>query len=259
MLLIVLVSVVVQDTNNNDPIENCCDLGFKTSVFGEITNKPKQYRMKSFCRNSRWTITKVYCDTITKVYCDTITNEGRWIVVQRRVDGSVNFNRDWVNYEHGFGTLPVNDEDTNGEFWIGLYSLYCLTNQGQWELRIDYTFPNDTNGYLSYSNVRVGPVSEQYPLTISGYSGATTDPFSSHDRLNGMKFTTRDRDNDRWSGNCATYYQDNGTRGGWWYNSCAPILPTHSYKNRYTVLLNGQWHSLAFIEMKIRPKNCNNI
>ena len=221
MLLIVLVGVVAQDTNKNGPIENCCDLGFRPSVFSEITNKPKQYRMKSFCGNSR--------STITKVYCDTITDGGGWIVVQRRIDGSVDFYRDQVNYEAGFGILPVNDKDTSGEFWIGLYSLHCLTNQGQWELRIDYTFPNGTNGYLSYSNFRVGPATEQYPLTISGYSGVTTDPFSSHDKLNGMKFTTRDRDNDRWSGNCATNHQDNGFRGGWWYNSCSPILPTNSY------------------------------
>ena len=38
-----------------------------------------------------------------------------------------------------------------------------------------------------------------------------------------------------------------------------PPPPIHSYKNKYTVLLNDQWHSLEFIEMKIRPKNCNNI
>ena len=73
MLLIVLVGVVAQDTNKNGPIENCCDLGFRPSVFSEITNKPKQYRMKSFCGNSR--------STITKVYCDTITDGGGWIAV----------------------------------------------------------------------------------------------------------------------------------------------------------------------------------
>jgi len=150
VLLIVLVGVVAQDTNNGDPIENCCDLGFRPSLFSEITNKP---RMKNFCGNSR--------STITKGYCDTISNGGEWIVVQRRTDGSVIFNKDWVEYETGFGTLPVNGKDNSGEFWIGLYPLHCLTNQGQWELHIDYTFPNVTNGYLSYSNFRVGPVTEQ--------------------------------------------------------------------------------------------------
>jgi hypothetical protein len=34
--------------------------------------------------------------------------------------------------------------------------------------------------------------------------------------LNGMYFTTKDRDNDRNGGNCAASYAS----GGWWYNSC---------------------------------------
>ena len=52
VLLVVLVGVVAQDTNNGGPIENCCDLGFRPSVFSEITNKPKLCRMKNFCSNS---------------------------------------------------------------------------------------------------------------------------------------------------------------------------------------------------------------
>jgi len=54
-----------------------------------------------------------------------------------------------------------------------------MTSEGQWELRIDYTFPNGSKGYLSYSNFRVGPATKQYPLAISGFDGVnvTTDPF----------------------------------------------------------------------------------
>jgi len=42
----------------------------------------------------------------------------------------------------------------------------------------------------------VGPSTEQYLLTISGYHGVNTDPFSIHP-LDGIKFTTRERDNDQ--------------------------------------------------------------
>ena len=72
-----------------------------------------------------------------------------------------------------------------------------------------------------------------------------------------MKFTTRDRDNDKWNhGNCAV---DNagGNAGGWWYNSCTYTYPNHQYNSTFSMVLNGQWHSLPFIEIKIRPVNCN--
>ena len=97
-----------------------------------------------------------------------MTAGGGWLVIQRRIDGSVDFNRYWSEYEEGFGNLPDNDKHTTGEFWIGLRSLHCLTSQGQSELCIDY---NKTKGYLSYRHFRVGPASDNYRLSISGFSG----------------------------------------------------------------------------------------
>ena len=230
-------------------IHNCCDLGFRQSTFSDIVNKPKQYKMKNVCGNHH--------STITNVYCDTVTAGGGWLVIQRRIDGSVNFNRYWSEYEEGFGNLPVDDEDTTGEFWIGLRSLHCLTSQGHWELRIDYMLSNKTKGYLSYHHFRVGPASDDYRLSISGFSGNTTDPIIGlgvHN-LNGMRFTTRDRDNDKWHLNCAIHQGDINA-GGWWYNSCGYINPNRVYNNMYTAYINGQWYSLPFIKIKIRPVNC---
>ena len=139
----------------------------------------------------------------------------------------------------------------------GLNALHCLTSQGQWELRIDLKLTNGTIIYLPYNKFAVAPATEQYPLTISGFTGYTTDPFSTYN-INRMKFTTRDQDNDRKPvGNCALPTHG-GSGGGWWYNSCANLYPNREYNNyKYTIYLNGQWHSLPpFIEMKIRPKNC---
>ena len=256
--VIVLVSVLLHIVQAQQPtaatthtlINNCCDLGFRHSTFSEIANKPKQYKMKNMCGNKH--------STITNVYCDTVTAGGGWLVIQRRIDGSVDFNRYWSEYEEGFGNLPDDDKHTTGEFWIGLRSLHCLTSQGQWELRIDYMFPNKTKGYLFYPYFRVGPASDDYQLSISGFSGNTTDPFSTK-MINGMKFTTRDRDNDNWhEDNCAVHVQHaGGNAGGWWYSSCSHIHPNHQYNHSHSVRFHSQWYSLPFIEIKSRPLNCN--
>ena len=230
-------------------INNCCDLGFRQSTFSDIVNKPKQYKMKNMCGNDH--------STITNVYCDTVTAGGGWLVIQRRIDGSVDFNRYWSEYEEGFGNLPDTDKDTTGEFWIGLRSLHCLTNHGQWELRIDYMFPNKTKGYLLYHNFRVGPASDVYRLNMSGFSGNTTDPITGYSHsLNTMKFTTRDRDNDGWEDHNCVVHNSGDNVGGWWHKDCSRIRPNHQYNHRYSIALNGQDHLLPFIEIKIRSFNC---
>ncbi|XP_065895658.1 fibrinogen C domain-containing protein 1-B-like [Dysidea avara] len=217
-------------------IENCCELGYGKLKFRHTFKKPEVYSIKNFCGN---------CKTVVNGFCDTLTAGGGWLVIQRRQDGSVDFNRDWVDYEDGFGSLI-------GEFWYGLRAIHCLTNRGQWELRIDYTFTNETKGYLSYSNFRIGPATEQYPLTISGFDGVTTNPFS---YINGMKFTTRDRDNDLCNDNCAVQGHG-GNAGGWWYACCSIIHLNHQYNHNQTIRFYNMWYPLPFIEIKMRSKNC---
>ncbi|XP_065903681.1 fibrinogen C domain-containing protein 1-like [Dysidea avara] len=242
--LVVLVSlgIVLADADgndciirDNDPIENCCNLGFGHSKFSSVVNKPKVYDVKNFCGNCQ--------STLTKVYCDTLTAGGGWTVIQRRQDGSVDFfNRGWVEYEEGFG-------DLTGEFWYGLRSIHCLTSNGRWELRIDFMFANGTKSYLSYKQFSVGPAEDQYQLSISGFdSVGLTDPFSTH-ALNSMKFSSADRDNDLSARNCAL------GEGGWWLRSCSHIELNNDYNNT-KVLLNSEWHDLPSVELKIRPLNC---
>ena len=156
---------------------NCCKIKadkFKLSTRYSIASGI--YNITIFCGN---------CKHVAEAYCSSNSGGGGWLVVQRRQDGSVDFNRDWVDYEDGFGSLT-------GEFWYGLRPLHCLTNQGQWELRIDFTLTDETKGYLSYSSFKIGPASTNYTLSISGFKGTTSsDPCSDH-QLNGMAFTTKD-------------------------------------------------------------------
>ncbi|XP_065902540.1 fibrinogen C domain-containing protein 1-like [Dysidea avara] len=231
--LVVLVSlgIVLVDADgndciirDNDTIENCCNLGFGHSKFSSVVNKPKVYDVKNFCGNCQ--------STLTKVYCDTLTAGGGWTVIQRRQDGSVDFfNRGWAEFEEGFG-------DLTGEFWYGLRSIHCLTSNGRWELRIDFMFTNGTKSYLSYKEFAVGPCEDQYQLSISGFdSVGLTDPFRAA-RINSMKFTTHDRDNDLSVGNCAE------SSGGWWWNNCNYIEINDPYGSN-EIYLNGHCTPLS--------------
>ena len=67
------------------------------------------------------------------VYCDMETDGGGWIVFQRQQNGSVNFYRNWADYQSGFGDLQK-------ELWLGNDILRDLTGSGQWELRVDMEY-----------------------------------------------------------------------------------------------------------------------
>ena len=219
---------------------SCCEVKSNKFKFSAISLKHRDYNIANFCGD---------CEAAAEGCCDAVTDGGGWLVVQRRQDGSVDFNRGWVEYGEGFGSFT-------GEFWYRLRPLHCLTNQGQWQLRIDFTFTNGSKSYLSYTKFSVGPANSQYQLSISGFTGiTTTDPITRHP-LNGMKFTTKDKDNDRDRGNCAVSV-DGGNAGGWWHNGCSYIHINHQCNHQYSIYLNRKWHPLPFIEMKIKPITCN--
>ena len=168
-------------------------------------------------------------------------------MVQRRRDGSVDFNRTWVEYEDGFGKLT-------GEFWYGLRALHCLTGQGGWEMRMDIKLANGTNIFLQYEQFKVASAKDKYKLTVGGFQGTTTDPMAYHNQMN---FTTKDNDNDKYETNCALSSGLANPIGGWWHRNCWTTAPNIIYNHNQGVHLNNQWHALPFIEIKIRPHNCN--
>ena len=168
------------------------------------------------------------------VYCNMTTDDGGWIVIQRnRINSQLSFNKNWREYEEGFGNL-------NKDFWAGLELIHTLTQRGQWEMRVDYQKNDKTWSYYHYNQFSVGSASEEYPLTVGGFTGVGTDWFPYH---SGMKFSTPDNDNDKRSGNCAAVY-----KSGWWYNSCYQININYQPPLVNTIVL--------FSEMKIRPKDC---
>lgn len=96
-----------------------------------------------------------------EVYCESENNSRGWTIIQRRLDGSISFNRSWENLKNGFGFL-------SGEFWLGNDKLSYLTNQGVYELRIDLTLDNGSYFYISYNPFRISDEWNQYAIVSTG-------------------------------------------------------------------------------------------
>ncbi|XP_072398452.1 fibrinogen C domain-containing protein 1-B-like [Diabrotica undecimpunctata] len=143
---------------------------------------------------------------LINVTCDMETRGGGWTVIQRRIDGSVDFYRDWREYKFGFG-------DLNGEHWLGLESIYHLTAFEANLLLVELVDKDGINAYALYDSFAIGSEVEGYYLsTLKGYSGDAGDSLTYH---LGQNFTTKDLDLDQSILNCAEE-----ELGAWWYKSC---------------------------------------
>ena len=97
------------------------------------------------------------------VFCDQKTAGGGWIVIQKRLDGSVNFKRGWKDYKNGFGNL-------NGEFWLGLDKMHRLTKTKN-KLRVELQDWKGNSAYAEYSLFAVSSEQTKYKLSLGSYSG----------------------------------------------------------------------------------------
>ncbi|VDI30703.1 Hypothetical predicted protein [Mytilus galloprovincialis] len=149
-----------------------------------------------------------------KVYCDMKTDGGRWTVLVRRMDGSQDFNKKWIEYENGFGNLDK-------EFWLGNRYLHTLTSIGKTEMRVDMQNFKGDRKFAKYTTFKVGDALSKYKLTIGGFTGNVPDAFAAGNH-NGQRFTTSDNDNDKDSTNCSTQLKRDG--GGCWFNRCEMAL-----------------------------------
>ncbi|KAL2092676.1 hypothetical protein ACEWY4_012474 [Coilia grayii] len=186
---------------------------------------------------------------LMQVWCDQKQDPGGWTVIQRRLDGSTNFFRNWETYKQGFGNI-------DGEYWLGLENIHWLTSQGNYKLLVTLEDWAGRKVFAEYASFRLEPESDFYRLRVGRYHGNAGDSLTWH---NGKQFTTLDRDHDVYTGNCAHYQ-----KGGWWYNSCA-----HSnlngvwyrgghYRSRYQdgvywAEFRGGAYSLKKVVMMIRP------
>ena len=205
---------------------------------------------------------KSACDTSTNSFrsiqtqlarCDMKSDNGGWLVIFRRdknLDASsyVDFGRTWVDYEAGFGDLET-------EFWYGLREMHCLTQEDV-NMRLDITYTNGTSIVWTYGLFKVDGTETNYTLHVGQAVGSPGthihgDAMNYHNEL---PFSTKDRDNDAHSGiNCATH---SPFLGGWWWNNCGSAKLTRPHSSGVQWSYTSKNPIVSFVEMKIRPKSC---
>ncbi|XP_037644399.1 angiopoietin-related protein 4 [Sebastes umbrosus] len=143
-----------------------------------------------------------------KVFCEMKT-DGGWTVIQRRQDGSVDFDQQWQAYKEGFGGL-------NGEFWLGLEKIHSIAKDGGYILNMKLA---DWGSDVATVRLpfQLGGEETKYSLKIQ--KGGELSPLERSlgtDAASGLPFSTSDQDNDRKNDtNCAKHLS-----GGWWFSNC---------------------------------------
>ncbi|CAH1108632.1 unnamed protein product [Psylliodes chrysocephalus] len=184
------------------------------------------------------------------VLCDMDTKGGGWVVVQKRFDGSEDFDRNWRDYKFGFGNL-------NRELWIGLENMYHFTGFEVSELLVEITDRDKIKAYAHYKGFGIGSETEGYALSVlKGFSGDAGDSLKGHYNC---KFTTKDLDQDKHGNNCAVLFNS-----GWWFNACHVSNlngkyinmqpPTgYSYQGLHWLEFRGHAYGHAGSRMLVRP------
>ncbi|KAG9480020.1 hypothetical protein GDO78_011827, partial [Eleutherodactylus coqui] len=262
----------IQHDNSEEDMPDLRARGVQTGVkvTGEHTGTDCADILQKHSSGAKSGIFKIRPEGSSKelsVYCDQDTQLGGWLLIQQREDGSMNFNRTWQDYKNGFGSVDANGK---GELWLGNEYIYLLS-RNETILRIELEDWSGTQVYAEYS-FHLGSESEGYALNVYAYEGTAGDAlvqgskddseFTSHAN---MKFSTYDRDSDKWEENCAEMYG-----GGWWYNNCQAANLNGIYYNggQYDprnnvpyeiengivwVLFKPADYSLKTVKIKIRP------
>ncbi|KAG7500035.1 angiopoietin-1 [Solea senegalensis] len=240
-----------------DTVHNLLNLCSKDGVVPNSTKveeEEKKFRdcadlfQAGFHKNAIYNI-QLNSQETKKVYCNMETAGGGWTVIQRRNDGSVDFQRTWKEYKTGFGSLSA-------EHWLGNEYVYQLTSQRQYALRVELTDWDGHQAFSLYDRFQIGSEKQNYRLFLKSHSG--TAGRQSSLVIHGADFSTKDMDNDNCLCKCALMLT-----GGWWFDACGPSNLNGMYftQGQHIGKLNGiKWHyfkgpsySLRATAMMIRP------
>ncbi|MEE6472910.1 hypothetical protein FKM82_009773 [Ascaphus truei] len=201
-----------------------------------------------------------------EAFCDMDYRGGGWTVIQKRIDGTIDFQRTWLQYLNGFG-------DLSGEFWLGLRKTFCILNQKNtsFMLIIALEAEDGTMAYASYDNFWLEGEATSFIMHIGRYSGTAGDAirgYKKEDNQNAMPFSTFDVDNDGChpacsiSGNSVNSCSLLNNRSGWWFKQCGVANLNGVHKVTRSVDVSGiHWNTwkendrivqIKSVSMKIR-------
>ncbi|KAG8454808.1 hypothetical protein GDO86_001140 [Hymenochirus boettgeri] len=185
-----------------------------------------------------------------EVYCEMGADAG-WTVIQRRTDGSVDFDQLWEAYKDGFGNL-------NGEFWLGLEKLHRISKQGQYLINIEL---QDWDKNVKYMEAKFHLASSDEAFALQLFGSVTGELENALGDFQQLQFSTRDRDQDKKSDfNCAKHLS-----GGWWFSSCGHSnlngkyfhsVPRARHERKQGIFWKtwkGRYYPLKSTTIKIRP------
>lgn len=240
-----------------DTVHNLLNLCSKDGVVPnstKVADEEKKFRdcadlyQAGVHKNGVYTI-QINPQETKKVYCNMETAGGGWTVIQRREDGSVDFQKTWKEYKMGFGSVSA-------EHWLGNEYVYQLTSQRQYALRVELTDWDGHQAFSLYDRFQIGSEKQNYRLFLKSHSG--TAGRQSSLVIHGADFSTKDMDNDNCMCKCALMLT-----GGWWFDACGPSNLNGMYftQGQHIGKLNGiKWHyfkgpsySLRATVMMIRP------
>ncbi|XP_062619826.1 ficolin-2-like [Saccostrea cucullata] len=94
------------------------------------------------------------------------TMGGGWTAIQKRINGSLDFDRTWTEYKNGFGA-PEQD------VWVGNDVIHQLTKEGTSSLYVTITLQNSTTLYEMYDGFSVSDEAGKYQLFLAGPATGT--------------------------------------------------------------------------------------
>ena len=196
------------------------------------------------------------------VSCDQTTDGGGWLVYQRRLDGSVDFARNWSDYKMGFGIIG----DDTKEMWMGnekLFQIQQAYGSIELEFRIEATAFNGDSCWATCYPFEMRPETESYSITWNTVKASHSKMVRHINYHKDVEFSALDRQSPACDPACF-----NSFTGPWWFEACAYFYLNGKYTPRLTTEFSSifiwgfKYETLQTSCMMFRPVNetrvCNN-